>query len=135
MSPWLHQQMNIWKANGSVAIASALLFELLVVLWLGFFMLFALETLLPTFVTIRLSLSNFLAFLILTTIFYLFLERQLDDIPSQTKTPRWLTVGVWGFGVILISLSFARFPLMGVVIFLVSYLCLTWVLSRFIHEQ
>lgn len=135
MSPWLHQQVNIWKANGTIAIASALLFELLTVLWPGFFMLFALETLLPTFVTIRLSLSNFLAFLILATIFYLFLERQLDDSPSQTKTPWWLTVGAWGFGVILIGLSFARFPLMGVLIFLVSYLCLTWVLNRFLQEK
>lgn len=127
--------MTQWKVNGFIPIFAALLFELLAVLWLGFFTLFALETLLPTFVTIRLSLTNFLAFLILATTFYLFLERQLDETPLETKTPRWLSVGVWSFGIILIALSFARFSPMGVIIFLTSYLFLTWLLNRFVIEK
>lgn len=135
MHPWITAKLNQWKASGKLVIIAALLFELLVVLWLGFFALFALETLLPTFVTIHLSLSNFLTLLILGTVGYLFLERQFDEIPSQTKTPPWLSVGAWLFGCILITLSLARFSLIGALIFLALYLFLWWFLGRFLQEQ
>ncbi len=135
MHPLIEQKFTHWKQNGTLIIAAALLFELLTVLWIGFFILFSLETLLPTFVTIRLSLTNLLAFLILATLSYLFLERQLDEIPSQTKTPRWLAGGVWFFGFILIALSLARFPLFGALLFLTCYLLLAWILSKFVQEK
>lgn len=135
MPNFIQQKFDHWKANGKLAIFATLLLELLIVLWFSFLALFALETLLPTFVTVRLSLTNFLAFLILTTIFYLLLERQLDLPTEETKTPRWLSGGVMIFGLVLIALSLARFPLMGVIIFLVSYLSLWWLLTRFIQKQ
>lgn len=135
MYPWITKQFNQWKASGKLVIIAALLFELLTVLWFGFFILFALETLLPTFVTIRLSLSNFLALLMIGTVGYLFLERQLDLPQAETKTPRWLTAGAWLFGFTLITLSLARFSLSGAAIFLVLYLFLWWLFSQFLQEQ
>lgn len=135
MFSWLKQKTDTWKQNGALAIIAALLCELLVVLWLSFFALFGLETLLPTFVTIRLSLSNFLAFLILATVFYLFLERQLGLPQTEAKTPRWLIVGAWCFGGVLIALSLARFSLFGVVVFFFGYLTLWWFLNRYIIEK
>lgn len=118
-----------------LAILAALLLELLLVLWIGFLVLFALETLLPTFITIRLSLANFLAILVLGTVFYLFLEKELNLPTDETKTPRFLTVGVWGFGFILIALSLARFTLAGVIIFFIAYLILWWLFSQVLREK
>lgn len=135
MHSWITEKINHWKATGTLSIFVALFFELLVVLWLSFFALFALETLLPTFITIRLSLANFLAVLILGTVFYLFLERQLDLPTEETKTPPWLSVGAWGFCFILIALSLARFSLAGVLIFLVLYIFLWRLLNGFLHEK
>ncbi|TXH02419.1 MAG: hypothetical protein E6R05_04205 [Candidatus Moraniibacteriota bacterium] len=135
MPNFIQQKFDHWKANGKLAIFAALLLELLIVLWLSFLALFALETLLPTFVTVRLSLTNFLAFLLLTTVFYLFFERQLDLPTEETKTPRWLTVGVWTFGFFIIALSLARFSIIGVLIFLIAYLLLTWLLTKFVQER
>ncbi len=132
MQNWITPKINQWKQSGRLAIVAALLFELLTVLWLSFFFLFALETLLPTFITIRLSLANFLALLILTTIFYLFLERQLGLPEVETKTPRWLSVGTWFFGFILIALSLARFTVIGVIVFLIAYLLLWQLLKHFL---
>lgn len=135
MRNFIQQKFDYWKVNGKLAIFAALLLELIIVLWLSFLALFALETLLPTFVTVRLSLTNFLAFLLLTTIFYLFLERQLDLPTEETKTPRWLTVGVWGFGFFIIALSLARFSIIGVLIFLIAYFLLTWTFVRFVQAR
>ncbi len=118
-----------------LAILAALLLELLLVLWIGFLVLFALETLLPTFITIRLSLANFLAILVLGTVFYLFLEKELNLPTDETKTPRFLTVGVWGFCFILIALSLARFTLAGVIIFFIAYLILWWLFSQVLREK
>lgn len=135
MFPFLNQKMTEWQESGKLAIAASLLFELLIVLWLGFIALFSLETLLPTFVTIRISLTNFLTVLILGTILYLFLEQKVDAPLEQNKTPRWLSVGVWCFGALLIALSLARFPLAGAIVFFVGYLALLWLLNRFLQEK
>lgn len=115
-----------------LALVAALLFELLIVLWVSFLALFAFETLLPTFVTMRISLTFFLAFIVLTTIIYCALEKQLN-IPSKsrtTKTPQWAIIGLWVFGVSLITLSLARFPFLPGILFLLGYVSLTWFLWR-----
>lgn len=133
MQNWITPKINQWKQSGRLAIVAALLFELLLVLWIGFFVLFALETLLPTFITVRLSLANLLALLVLGTVLYFSLERQVDVPPEETTTPPFLTLGAWGFGFSLIALSLARFTLAGVIIFLAAYLILWWLLKRFLR--
>ena len=137
MLSWFQQKIDTWKQSGMLAIVAALLFELLVVLWLSFLALFSLETLLPTFITIRLSLTNFLTVLILGTLLYLSLEQKISSDPgvnTDSKLERWLSIGLWVFGAILLLLSLARFSLVGVIVFFLSYLALLWLLKRF-HES
>lgn len=130
MSHWIQEQLKRWKQTETLLIATRLLFELLIVLWVSFLALFALETLLPTFVTIRISLTFFLAFIVLATIFYCTLEKQLDAPSEATETPQWVIIGLWVFGVSLIALSLARFPLLPGILFLLGSIGLTWFLWR-----
>lgn len=137
MLTWFQQKIDAWKHSGMLALVAALLFELLVVLWLSFLALFSLETLLPTFVTVRLSLTNFLAVLILGTLLYLSLEQKISDnhsVDTNTKLERWIRIGLWVFGALLLLLSLARFSLIGVIIFFFGYLALLWLLKHF-HES
>ncbi len=115
-----------WKSAGWLTIILSLLFELLIALWLGFLSLFTLETLLPTFVTIRVSLTTFLWVLLLLSLLYLSLKEYLNLPEALTKTPRFITWGVFFFGAGLILLSLARFSLFAGGFFLIVYVLLWW---------
>jgi hypothetical protein len=62
---YLAKQLAPLKENGFLAVCYALLAEALFVGYLGFIALFTIETLLPTFVTVRFSLTKFLFILFL----------------------------------------------------------------------
>lgn len=118
------------KQNGSLAIAALLASELLTVLWFAFLGLFALETLLPTFVTIRLSLTEYLAWLSLGTIATLWLRHEsgVKSLVPSKKFGNVLLASTILMAVILIGLSFARFPLLPGLVFLAGSLGLGWLL-------
>lgn len=123
-------KVSLLKETGWLAVITALLLELILALWIIFLALFSLETLLPTFVTIRVSLTSFLSLLILLTTLYLVLEQHLTLPLVQTKTPRLMSWGVSLFGFTLILLSLARFPLLAGGFFLVLYMLLWWYLKQ-----
>lgn len=126
-----------WKEDGSLAIAALLTSELLAVLWLGFLALFALETLLPTFVTVRLSLTEYLTWLILGTVATLWLRREsgVKSLMSSKKVGHVLLAGTVCMTVVLIALSMARFPLIPGLVFFASSLGLGWLLWRSFQEK
>lgn len=99
------------KQNGFLRVCYALLAETLVIGFLIWSALFTIETLLPTFVTVRFSLTLFFSILILLASVLSVLGHFLDisfEAQEYTKSP-WLWIGlVWMFGILLISLY--KFP-------------------------
>lgn len=126
-----------FKKNGSLAIAALLLTELAAVLWLGFLGLFALETLLPTFVTVRLSLTEYLTWLVLGTAALLFLRDKAGvtafEVPPSIAGPLFWTA-ILALA-LLVALSMARFPVIPGIIFFVGYSFLAWLLWRSFQES
>lgn len=127
----LNNKLALLKTTGWLTVLAALLFELLLALWVIFLGLFFLETLLPTFITIRLSLTTFLSFLLLLTTLYLAIEQYLalPISPNNSRTPRFFSWGIFFSGFVLIVLSLARFPLFMGVLFLLGYSFLWWYLK------
>ncbi|TXH01986.1 MAG: hypothetical protein E6P95_00810 [Candidatus Moraniibacteriota bacterium] len=127
----LNNKLALLKITGWLTVLAALLFELLLALWVIFLGLFFLETLLPTFITIRLSLTTFLSFLLLLTTLYLTIEQYLalPTSPNNSRTPRFISWGIFFSGFVLIVLSLARFPLFMGVLFLLGYSFLWWYLK------
>lgn len=112
----LEKYLAALKKNGCLAICYALLAEALIIGYLGFIALFTVETFLPTFVTVRFSLTQFFLILFLLTFILIALGRYLDisfDWQRQMsgiskKNPGlWLGL-VWALGILAISLY--KFP-------------------------
>ncbi len=137
MRSTLLHHWHAWKQDGRLMIAALLLTELIAVLWLGFLALFALETLLPTFVTVRLSLTEYLTWLVLGTAGTLWLRQHAEvsafELPSRFAQAflASLTVGL----ALLIALSMARFPLIPGIAFFLGYALLAWLLWRSYQEN
>ena len=99
------------KVDGALAVAYALLAEALCLGYLGFIALFTVETLLPTFVTVRFSLTKFFFILFLLSFVLSLLGRYLDLSFAETinKKSPWLILGLlWTLGILMISLY--KFP-------------------------
>lgn len=116
----LHQHFDRLKKDGSLHVVYALLAETLFLGLLAFVGLFTIETLLPTFVTVRFSITKFFLGLSLLT-FLLAALGQLIDIEftlriKKTSPLLWLGM-LWAFAILTISLY--KFPL-----FLIPFLIL-----------
>lgn len=100
-----------WRSEGSLHIAYALGTEALLIGYLYFIAFFTIETLLPTFVTVRFSLTMFFFFLVLATFVLSLLGRSLKVTHNWNITKKspilWLGL-FWGFGILLVSLI--KFP-------------------------
>lgn len=100
------------KKNGFGAILYALLAEGLLYGYLGFIALFTAETLLPTFITVRLSLTKFLFILVVLSFLLALLGRFLDIRYTKKvlKYDALFFLGLlWSIGILTISLY--KFPL------------------------
>lgn len=110
------------KENGSLSVLYALLAEALLLGYLGFITLFTLETLLPTFVTLRFSLTKFFLILFLFSFVLSLLGRYLGisfERKISKKNP-WLALGfLWILGIL--SLSLYKFPTMIIIILLLGF--------------
>jgi len=114
---------NHLRSTGLLHIVYALLVETLFICFLYFCGLFTLETLLPTFVTERVSLATFLLILVTFTMFTSLLGRFLNiSFPWQiTKKSPLLWLGlVWGTSLLLVSLI--KFPVALIPVLIVLFL-------------
>ena len=116
------------KQNGLLTVCYALLAEALIIGFLGFGALFTIETLLPTFVTFRFSLTTFFSVLILLTFVQSalghFLKISFEWKLSKKNPLLWLGI-FWMLGILAISLY--KFPPLTIPViiagfFLVGYL-------------
>lgn len=99
------------KATGLLHVGYALLAEALIIGFVFFLGLFTIETLLPTFVTVRLSLTKFFFFLVIGTMMLSLLGHFLQvSFPwNITKKNPLLWLGViWSIGIL--TLSLLKFP-------------------------
>lgn len=101
-----------WRVTGALHVVYALCAEALLIGYLYFIGFFTIETLLPTFVTVRLSLTKFFLFLLLTTFLVSLLGRFLMISFSWNITRKspllWLSI-LWAIGILAVSLI--KFPL------------------------
>lgn len=105
------KQLAILKENGSLSVVYALLAEALILGFIGFMVLFTIETLLPTFVTARFSLTKFFFVLFLLSFILAALGQYLDinfQQQANKKNPLFLFGLLWMFGIFAISLY--KFP-------------------------
>lgn len=101
-----------WRTSGALTVLYALAVEALFIGYLYFIGLFTIETLLPTFITVRLSLTKFFFLLTLATFLLSLLGRFLNlSFPWNItrKSPLlWLGI-IWSIGILTVSLI--KFPL------------------------
>lgn len=119
---YLAKHLAPLKENGFLAVCYALLAEALTIGYLGFIALFTVETLLPTFVTVRFSLTKFFFILFLLTFILIALGRYLDisfEWKINKKSPTlWLGL-LWTLGILTISLY--KFPLTTIPIIIAGF--------------
>lgn len=124
------------KQNGLLTVCYALLAEALIIGFLGFGALFTIETLLPTFVTIRFSLTQFFSILILLT-FVLSILGHFLDISFESKMNRknpWLWIGlIWMLGILLISLY--KFPPLTIPFIIAGFFLVGFLFYKIFFEQ
>lgn len=125
-----------YKKSGRLAIAANLLFDLALVGWIAFTGLYALETLLPTFVIARLSLVKFAVILLLLTSLLVWISSVLGIKEKESATkkavPRIMLVAIITAGVGIIALTHYHFPWWSIPIMLGGYALALWF---FIHEN
>ena len=95
----------------------ALSVEALAIGYLYFIGLFTIETLLPTFITVRFSLTLFFFFLLLATFLVALLGQFLElSFPYRItrKSPLLFLGLLWGTGILVISL--VKFPLWALIL-------------------
>lgn len=96
-----------WRATGALHVVYALSLEALFIGYLFFMGLFTVETLLPTFVTVRFSLTKFFFVLIAATILLSLLGRflELSFTWNITKKNPILWLGIlWSIGILTVSM-------------------------------
>ncbi|MFZ3031827.1 MAG: hypothetical protein WA082_02215 [Candidatus Moraniibacteriota bacterium] len=101
-----------WRTTGTLQVVYALAVEALLIGYIYFIGLFTVETLLPTFITVRLSLTKFFFLLTLATFLLSLLGRFLNlSFPwNITKKSPLLWLGIiWSIGILTVSLI--KFPL------------------------
>lgn len=122
LKKWLTPYLITLKKNGFLSVCYAVLAEALVIGFLAFGALFTIETLLPTFVTVRFSLTLFFGILILLASLLSVLGHFLDisfTLQMHKKNP-WLWLGlVWILGILLLSLY--KFPLLTIPLIIISF--------------
>lgn len=126
----INQKMHSWNDRGYLRLGWAILFEALIIGFIGFAILYTLEVLLPTFITARLSLSKILFFLLLGTslLGWLGTYVQLEFSKHQVwRSPLFWASLLWGTFLLLVSmikLPFWSIPLFLFGTFVIGYLFL-----------
>lgn len=118
------------RESGSLALFANLLFDAVMLGWLVFAGLYAVEALLPTFVTARLSLVKFGIILIGLTALLAYARKDLPSPESEKSSLAWLPWITVMFLAIIIAIAHYRFPWWSIPICLGSYLLIAWLFSK-----
>lgn len=133
MNTWLHAKQELLIANGTLTILANLLYDVVLVGWVAFAGLFSLEILLPTFVTVRLSLVKFSFVLLVLTTLLAWLGRLLGRTQTnvtEPPLPRPLFIFFLVAGLGVITLAHYRFPWWSIPIIVGGYCLIVWLLYR-----
>lgn len=134
MHPSIENIIATYKKNGSFAIAANLVFDLVLVGWIAFAGLYALETLLPTFVIARLSLVKLaVVLLVLSSLLVWFgsiLEVKAIASGAKGRLSRVLLVAIIFGSIGIVTLAHYRFPWWSIPILLAGYALALWLFSR-----
>lgn len=124
-------------ATGRLAVAANLLYEAALVGWIAFGGLYALEALLPTFVTARLSLVKFGVLLLVLSSILIWLSQHLKPVSHQTKkeTSRPLSIFLIITGLGIVTLTHYRFPWWSIPISISSYGLIVWLFFRLFQKE
>lgn len=123
LSKYFRNQYSQLKKDGFLTVLYALLAEALFIGFLFFAAFFTIETLLPTFVTVRFSLTKFLSCLVLLSFILAALGHSLEiEFPWKVKkgNPLFWLFSIWAIGIL--SLSLFKFPPFLIPIILIGFL-------------
>ncbi len=139
MTPLLQKITTLFRTthtSGWLSVIHALALETLVVGYMIFISLFTIETLLPTFITVRFSLTKFFFLLIAATMLTSLLSHLLSvsfRISWNLKNPLlWLGL-LWGIGILIISLI--KFPVVLILILTTLFLAVGYLFWRIFLEE
>ncbi len=125
-----------WRLSGALRVAYALSVEALAIGYLYFIGLFTIETLLPTFITVRFSLTLFFFFLLLATFLVALLGQFLElSFPYRItrKSPLLFLGLLWGTGILVISL--VKFPLWALILMTVLFVLSGYLFFNVLFEE
>jgi hypothetical protein len=132
MNESIKKFLNQEIQNGRLALAANLLYDIVLVGWIAFAGLYALEALLPTFVIARLSLVKFAVLLLVLSSLLFWLAEKLRPAEVSSKKglsrPLLIFIGLAGFGVI--ALTHYRFPWWSIPISLCGYSIIIWLFAK-----
>lgn len=136
MPPRIEKIIASYKANGQLAIAANLLFDLVLVGWIAFAGLYALEVLLPTFVIARLSLVKLAVILLVLTSLLAWLGSVLEikktESGEKKNLSRFSLVAIIVGSISIVALAHYRFPWWSIPVTLAGYALTLWL---FVHEN
>lgn len=125
-----------WRLSGVLRVVYVLAVEALAIGYLYFIGLFTLETLLPTFITARFSLTLFFFVLLLCTFLVALLGQFLElSFPFKItrKSPLFILGLLWGTGILVISL--VKFPLWAIAILVTLFLFSSYLFWHIFAEE
>ncbi len=124
------------KESGLLQVLYALATEALVIGYLYFLGLFTVETLLPTFVTVRFSLALFLLVLVVLTLLITALGRFLGLSFPLTIAPRhplFVLALLWGISILVVSLI--KFPPLSIPVIILLFLIVGYLFWQLFFEE
>lgn len=125
-----------WRSTGALHVIYALAVEGIGIGYLYLIGFFTIETLLPTFVTVRFSLAAFLLFLILATMLLALLGRFLNVSLNWNITRKspllWLGL-LWSIAIFLISLI--KFPPMILLVLIILFIAAGFLFWHVFFEE
>jgi|SRR6185369_4412371 len=128
---YVSTQLNILKDSGLLRVVYALLLEALFIGFLIFVGLFTVETVLPTFVTVRFSLAKLLLGLIILSFVLVSLGRYLElsySIHTKKIKPFFWLALFWSLGIFAVSLY--KFPPIAIPIIVVGFLAVGYLFAK-----
>ncbi|MGB4833677.1 MAG: hypothetical protein WBP40_01445 [Candidatus Moraniibacteriota bacterium] len=132
MDTFFKRSLDKYASDGRLAIAANLLSDIVCVGWIAFAGLYAIEVLLPTFVSARLSLVKFAILLLGLTSLLIWLIQSLAPTkqPSNRILSRPLRILLIMVAIGIISLAHYRFPWWSIPIIVSSYSLVLWLFFR-----
>lgn len=134
MHPLVEKIMARHTTNGRLAIAANLLFDLVLVGWVAFTGLYALEVLLPTFVIARISLVKLAVILLLLTTLLIWLgsilEVKREASTKKSSISHGFLIAIVAVSISVVALAHYRFPWWSIPLLLAGYTLTLWLFVR-----